>query len=259
MSNIGKFLEFSVHTDDILESLSFYKLLGFTERETSDAWSHKYAVVSDGVLSIGLHEREFDAPALTFVKPNLTKRARKMSDGGIDFSYLQLGDEAFNELRFNDRDRNPVMMVEARTYMGDEDEDNDSVLGTWFELSLPSKDAVRGAHFWAPLAPVILNVREEPTMHMRFDAGGIPVGLSESIALEGPSLCFRCPDRTALNASCERHGFELEMYPGYEGAFAVMRSPDGIALYLYDEDFLGEGIVVEESSDLSAFKDIVPD
>ncbi len=259
MSSIGRFLEFSVRTDDILESLSFFKLLGFGERETSDAWNHKYAVVSDGALSIGLHEREFDAPALTFVKPELAKRARKMTDGGIDFSYLQLGDEAFNELRFRDRDRNPVMMVEARTYTGDDEDDNDSVLGTWFELSLPSKDAVRGAHFWAPLAPVILNVREEPTMHMRFDAGGVPVGLSESIALEGPSLCFRCTDRAALNEACERHGFELDMYPGYEGAFAVLRSPDGVGLYLFDEDFLGEGIVVEESSDLSEFPDVATD
>ena len=137
MSGIGRFLEFSVRTDDILESLSFYKLLGFSERETSDAWSHRYAVVSDGVLSIGLHEREFDSPALTFVKPDLAKRARKMTDRGFEFSHMQLGDEAFNELRFSDRDRHALMMLEARTFYGDEEDDNDSLLGTWFELTLP--------------------------------------------------------------------------------------------------------------------------
>ena len=256
MSGIGRFLEFSVKTDDIIESLHFYKLLGFSELQTSDAWGHKYAVVSDGVLSIGLHEREFESPALTFVQPELAKRARKMADSGFDFSYMQLGEDAFNELRFSDRDRHTIMMLEARTFYGDDEDDNDSLLGTWFELTLPSKDVMRGARFWAPIAPAVTNVREEPTMHMRFEAGGVPVGLSESIALNGPSLCFRCPDRKVVAEACERHGFAIENFPGFEGAFAVLRSPDNVWLYLFDEDFLGEGIVVEESADLSEFPDL---
>ena len=31
MSSLGRFLEFSIRTPDILDSLSYYKLLGFTE------------------------------------------------------------------------------------------------------------------------------------------------------------------------------------------------------------------------------------
>ncbi|MDH5241429.1 MAG: hypothetical protein OEW73_11660, partial [Gammaproteobacteria bacterium] len=62
MSTIGRFLEFSVRAPDILESLYFYRTLGFVELEIGDMWSHKYAVVSDGELNIGLHDREFDAP-----------------------------------------------------------------------------------------------------------------------------------------------------------------------------------------------------
>jgi len=250
---LGRFLEFSVRSDDIIESLHFYKLLGFNELQCGDTWDHKYAVVSDGVLSIGLHERDFESPALTFVQPELAKRARSMADHGFDFSYLQLGEESFNELRFSDRDRHTIMMLEARTFYGNDEDDDDSLLGTWFELTLPAKDVMRAARFWAPIAPVVLNIREEPTMHMRFDAGGIPVGLSESIALHGPSLCFRCHDRESVAQACERHGFTMQTYPGFEGAFAAIRSPDNVCLYLFDEDFLGEGIEVEESGDLSEF------
>ncbi len=86
-------------------------------------------------------------------------------------------------------------------------------------------------------------------MHMRFDAGGIALGLSESIALHGPSLCFRCYDRDAVQASCERHGYETQKFPGYEGAFRAIKAPEGTCLYLFDEDFLGEGIEVDESDD----------
>ena len=75
MSTIGRFLELGVAAPDILESLHFYKTLGFTELETADVFPHKYAVVSDGELSIGLHDREFDAPAVTFVQQDLAKHA----------------------------------------------------------------------------------------------------------------------------------------------------------------------------------------
>ena len=253
MSGIGQFLELSVRTGDILESLNFYKSLGFSELETGDVWSHKYAAVSDGVLSIGIHEREFDAPAITFVQPELARHARSMSDHGFDFSYMHLDEDVFNELHLNDRDGHTIMMLEARTFYGAHEDDNDSLLGNWFELTLPVRDAMRSARFWAPIAPLVLRMREEPTMHMRFDAGGIALGLSESIALHGPSLCFKCYDRDAVNAICERQGYATQKFPGFEGAFKAIQAPEGTCLYLFDEDFLGESIEVDESDDLSDY------
>ena len=253
MSGIGKFLEFSVRCADIVHSLHFYKSLGFTELDTGETWPHKYAVVSDGVLSIGLHDRDFDSPAVTFVQPELAKHARSMADHGFDFSVMRLGEEVFNELHLNDRDGHTIMMLEARTFYGADEDDNNSACGSWFELTLPVRDAMRSARFWAPIAPVVLSMREEPTMHMRFDAGGIALGLSESIALHGPSLCFKCDDRSIAKDICKRHGFTTQKFPGYEGAFRAIQAPEGTCLYLFDEDFLGESIEVAESDDLSEF------
>ena len=253
MSVLGQFLEFSVRTPDIIESLGFYKLIGFTEREIGDVWTHKYAVVSDGLLNIGLHDRVFDAPATTFVHHNLAKRARKMTDHGFDFSFMRLGEDVFNELGLTDRDGHMVTMLEARTFTGTDEFDDDSALGTWFELSLPVGDAVRSARFWASVAPNLLRVREEPTTHMRFDAGGIALGLSESIALKAPSLCFRCHDKEALMHAIDKHGFDCEKFPGYEGAFLAVMAPEGTVLYAFEEDFLGDTYEVEESDDLSEF------
>ena len=255
MSRIGRFLELSVRTPDIIESLHFYKLLGFHEVETGEVWSHKYAAISDGVLSIGLHDREFDSPAVTFIQPELAKHARSMSDHGFNFTHMQLDEDAFNELRLNDHDGHSIMMLEARTFSGNDEDDNDSLCGNWFELTLPARDAMRSARFWAPIAPVVHTIREEPTMHMRFDAGGIALGLSESIALSGPSLCFKCHDRDAIDAACERYGFEKQKFPGFEGAFAALKAPEGTCLYLFDEDFLGEGIEVDETDDMTEFKE----
>jgi hypothetical protein len=253
MSSLGRYLEFSVHTPDILDSLGFYKILGFSELEIGDMWPHKYAVVSDGTLCIGLHDCEFNAPAITYVQQDLAKHARSMTDHGFDFGYMQLDEDAFNELSLADRDGHAITMLETRTFHHADDDDNDSACGTWFEVSLPVRDAVRSARFWASVAPVLLRVREEPTTHMRFDAGDAAVGLSESIALEGPSLCFKCHDKTALAALIERHGLEHEMYPGFEGAFVSIKAPEGTRLFVFNEDFLGETYEVDESGDVRDF------
>jgi len=253
MSTLGRFLEFSVRTPEILESLNFYRTLGFVELEIGDMWSHKYAVVSDGELNIGLHDRDFDAPAITFVQQDLAKHARSMADHGFDFSFMQLGEDAFNEIRFPDRDGHNIGMLEARTFHASEDAENDSACGSWFEMTLPVRDALRAAQFWAPIAPTLLEMREEPTTHMRFEADGVPLGLSESIALEGPSLCFKCPDRHGLMALLEQRGMDFEKFPGFEGAFVAIRAPEGTTLYAFEEDFLGEAYEVDESGDASDF------
>jgi hypothetical protein len=244
---LGRWLEISVRTDDILASLSFYKTLGFQELAIGDVWQHRHTVVSDGVLCIGLHEREFDSPALTFVQPDLAQHARAMADHGFDFSYLKLDGDVFNELQFVDCDGHAISMIEARTFSPPAEDLRDSVCGSWFELTLPARDALRAGRFWAPLAPHLLQLREEPTTHMRFDAAGLPLGLSESIALQRPALCFRCSERETLNLAVERLGLRHQKYPGFEGAFAVLEAPEGTQLYLFDQDFLGESYVVDES------------
>ena len=253
MSTLGRYLEFSLHTPDILESLGFYRMLGFSELEIGEVWPHKYAVVTDGVLCIGLHDQHFEGPSITFVQQDLAKHVRSMTDSGFDFRLVQLDEDAFNELGLDDRDGHRVTMLEARTFTGGDEFDNDSACGTWFELSLPARDAVHAARFWASVAPVVLQFREEPTTHMRFDAGGVAVGLSESIALESPSLCFRCQDKQALFDLIERHGLEHQKFPGYEGAFVSLKAPEGTTLFAFDEDFLGEAYEVEESDDSAIY------
>lgn len=253
MNTMGRFLEFSIRTPDILESLNFYKSLGFVELDIGDVWTHKYAVVSDGEIHIGLHDREFNTPAITFVQPNLAKRARKMADSGFDFSVMRLSEESFNELGFSDRDGHAVSMLEARTFNASDENEQDSRCGSFFELTLPVRDALRAGRFWAPIAPNLIDMREEPTTHMRFDANGLPLGLSESIALKAPSLCFKCPDRKALLGFLEQAALPYDKFPGFEGAFALIRAPEGTELFVFEEDFLGEAYEVDESGDLSEF------
>ena len=169
-----------------------------------------------------------------------------MADRGFDFTFLKIGADEFNQLGFRDRDKNAIRILEARTFaMPDEDTD-DSVCGSWFEIAIPAIDAVRGGHFWAPLAPKLLHLREEPTTHIRFDAGGISLGVSESIALNSPSPCFKSRDKATLTALIDRYGFKHKPYPGFEGAFVQLVAPEGTSLFIFDQDYLGESYEVDE-------------
>ncbi|MDH4072226.1 MAG: VOC family protein [Gammaproteobacteria bacterium] len=247
---LGKFLEISVHTPDILESLGFYKLLGFRELEVRDTWPHRYTVISDGELNIGLHDLPADeGPVLTFVHSQVAKEARAMADLGFEFETLHIDEDVFNELSFRSPDGHRIRMIEARTFSKADERAVDSLCGSFVELSLPVRDAMRAGRFWAPLAPEVLRVREEPTTHMRFNAAGLSLGLSESIALNGPALAFRCSDREAVWIALARHGFEHKEFPGYEGAFMVVTAPEGTDLFLFEEDFLGELYEVEETDE----------
>lgn len=235
---LGQFLEFSVHTRDILDSLAFYKALGFSELQIGDVWPYKYAVVSDGELCIGLHEREFDRPALTFVHRDLARHSRAMTDHGFDFTLLRVDNDVFNELGLHDNNGNAITMIEARTFSPPVEDIKKSICGSWFELSLPVKDAVRAGRFWAPLAPVVLEVRETPTPHLRFDAAGMPLGLTEHRALKKPAPCFVCDDLTSFLADAQRHGLNINTNPEYESAFLSINAPEGTTLYLFEADFL---------------------
>lgn len=247
MSPLGRFLEFSVHTPDIVDSLAFYKRLGFSELQIGDIWAHKYAVVSDGYICIGLHDRIFDGPSLTFVHQELAHHALSMANHGFEFAFLRLDEDVFNELGFADRDGHMITMLEARTFMAGDDDMPDSLCGKCLEATLPVRDALSAGRFWAPLAPKLLRLREEPTTHMRFNAGNIPLGLSESIALGQASLCFKCYDKAALRAVLEKESLKYKTFPGFEGAFVEITAPEGTTLFVFSEDFLGESYIVDET------------
>ena len=101
---------------DLHASKAWYESLGFTELESNDIYSHKYTVISDGELNIGLHSTEFDSPAVTFVQQDLARHARSMTKHGFEFNYLRLDEDVFNELGFRDFEGDAVCMVEARTF-----------------------------------------------------------------------------------------------------------------------------------------------
>ena len=113
---LGRFLEVSVETRDIRESVAFWERLGFSQCQTGDTWTHPYGVLTDGRIAIGLLEYRFPSPALTFVHAGLARHAGELESAGFVLAFRKLSDDAFNEVGLRDPARQMIAVLEARTY-----------------------------------------------------------------------------------------------------------------------------------------------
>ncbi|HVY80865.1 MAG TPA: VOC family protein, partial [Steroidobacteraceae bacterium] len=99
---LGRFHEVSLATPDIRASVEFYERLGFIQAQTSDTYSHPYGVLTDGRIFLGLHQRRFASPALTFVHAGIIAFADELEARGIELDSRRVGNEVFNEIGFRD-------------------------------------------------------------------------------------------------------------------------------------------------------------
>ena len=140
---LGRFHEISIATADIRESVEFYERLGFTQAETTDTWSHPYGVLTDGRIFIGLHQRRFPAPALTFVHEGIATFASELEARGIRSTSVARAMKSSTSSDFRIRTGSNVLVLEARTYSPvARTPEETSLCGYFTEYSLPA-DEVR--------------------------------------------------------------------------------------------------------------------
>jgi len=233
---IGRFLEVSVSTQNIQESLEFYQRLGFSEAEAGDLWSHRYAVVTDGRLFLGLHEYEFDSPSLTYVRPELDTYLGALRDHGVNFEFEKTGDDQFNEAGFLDPDGQMVTLLEARTFSPPATAVGlESLCGHFSEYTIPSRTTETAIAFWEPLGFVMTRQDDKPFPTATLTSELINVGFCQLAELRAPVLTFIEPDMAVRIAKLEFDGIEVSRpAPGRDAAeeSAVLTSPEGLALQL---------------------------
>src|SRR5437879_12828732 len=79
---LGIFHEASLAVDDVRGSLEFYERLGFSQAPTTATLTHRYGVLTDGRLFIGLHQRSGAPRALPFVRQGIASSRREFAPAG---------------------------------------------------------------------------------------------------------------------------------------------------------------------------------
>jgi predicted lactoylglutathione lyase len=232
---IGRFLELSVKTDDILVSIEFYERLGFRQLQVGETWSHPYAVLSDGRIHIGLHVYEFESPALTFVLPELASKLPHIERQGITFAFRKLAADEFNEAGFIAPDNQMLTLLEARTYSPASFDGTDfSLLGRLSEWSLPVHDLDRAVTVWESLGFRLAALYAEPHPRALLSGEDIAIGLHERPALRRPALCYTCPHLDSAMGTLLEQGMHMdtERSPVDEGPSFQLMSPEGLRILL---------------------------
>jgi catechol 2,3-dioxygenase-like lactoylglutathione lyase family enzyme len=192
---LGRFLEFSLATPDIQASLDFYTRLGFSQAEVGEAWSHPYAVVTDGRICLGLHQEAIPAPSLTFVKPDLLKHLEALEKQGLNFEFRRLGNDVFNEIGWFDPSGQLIRLIEARTFSPSKRVGTDtSRCGYFLEIALPTPILDVSKAYWEQFGFVGIDETEDPLPHVSCTSDFIDLGLYDPAHLRRSILRFEADD-----------------------------------------------------------------
>ncbi len=241
---LGRFLEFSLATPDIRASLDFYVKLGFSHAEAGEAWSHPYAVVTDGRICVGLHNHAQFAPSVTFVKPELLRHLEGFEKSGAVFEFRHLGNDVFNEVGWLDPAGHMVRLLEARTFSPSKRSDLDiSLCGYFVELALPTPDLELGKAFWERHGFVGMDEPNASLPHIACTSDTIDIGLYDSAQLQAPTLLFEVDDLRKTMANLGAGGITAagRVPAPLRGRAAMLHAPEGTAILLVAADAWSAG------------------
>jgi catechol 2,3-dioxygenase-like lactoylglutathione lyase family enzyme len=236
---LGRFLEVSIATDDIIASVQFYERLGFTQLTANDTWAHPYGVLSDGRLCIGLHQRPAHPAILSFVYPELAAHARQLRAAGFAEQSAQLGEGQFHQLQLRDPADQSITLLEARTFSPARNRQQESLCGWFSAFSMPAlgNDGVR--EFWERVGFVALAAQDTPFAHLPLTGDHLSLALHAPRTMAEPMLVFVDPGMPAKLAALENAGIarSSRLPRGLDAReHALVEAPEGTLLLLLNAD-----------------------
>jgi len=237
---LGTFHELSVAADDVREAVEFYERLGFVQAPTSDAIDHKYGVLTDGRLFIGVHHRTGPSLVLTFVRPGIARSLGAFAAAGIHLTHCRTGEEVFNEIAFADPFGQTVAVLEARTYSPVAREAGESSLcGHFAEVSLPVSDFAAAQSFWESLGFVAAEPPQAAYPHLTLTSDHLDLSFHRPRMCERPMLVFRDSGMRARIERLRDLGVPIRPAPvpaPSAQACALLETPEGTPLLLLEEE-----------------------
>ncbi len=231
----GRFLELAIATADIARSVQFYERLGFVQLPTSDAWPHRYGVLSDGRIHLGLHECSMPSPSLCFVLPELVQARARLAAAHIEPELARLGEEQLHQLRVRDPAGHAITLLEARTYSpAAPPTGGESLCGYFSHLSLPESDFKLARIFWERAGFVALPALKQPYAHLPLTSDWLDLGFHRPRTCERPLLVFECADLATRRERLAVLDIALssQLPRGVDGKRSVLiEAPEGTLLW----------------------------
>jgi catechol 2,3-dioxygenase-like lactoylglutathione lyase family enzyme len=232
----GRFLEIGIATRDIAASFPFYERLGFSQLMTSDAWPHRYGVLSDARLYLGLHERQMPSPAVTFVLPGLQGSLPALRADQIEPERAHLSEDSLHQVLLRDPGGTAVTLLEARTYSpAPQGSATQSLCGYFSHLSLPQSDFDAAREFWERAGFVALGEEDLPFAHLPLTSDHLDLAFHQRRTFDAPLLVFECADVAATMLRLDELAVRIskDLPRGLNPkSHCLLESPEGTGLLL---------------------------
>ena len=235
---LGRFLELSVATADVAGSLGFYESLGFVQASVGDAWSHPYAVITDGRMTLGLHGASDEVTQrFSFVTPDLRTKVDELESLGITVDRARLDEASLNEVEFRDPAGACVRLLEARTFSPPAlDATFESTLGYFEGYVLGTDDLAAAGTFWERFGFVAFQDAGDEELPPRLVASHRDVNLMFlELDLPGSTLCFSAADMQQRIVRLQDRGFTFERRVPralQKNGAAILQAPYGVQVLL---------------------------
>lgn len=237
---LGSFFQLHISTNDAASSISFYKLMGFTELASSKK-PFKQVVMSDGNFNILLAEDDFYG--LEYYAEDMKEKAAEIEGKGIDYVKvdLQLGETWYRVVK----DPNDFLMglvAEAPKYFDEIKNNEFEPRGNFAEISILSEKKKESVEFWEKFGFEKKRENENEGKGVSLSDGKMGMGFytrgSCSHYFEGPAIKLVDKNITKIIKDLKEAGLkfqeELEDNNGkLSGAIAL--SPEGQAFFLFNE------------------------
>jgi catechol 2,3-dioxygenase-like lactoylglutathione lyase family enzyme len=251
---LGHFLAIAIPTTDISASVQFYERLGFTQFPTGDAWPHRYGVLGDGRIHLGLHERteshaggrnghdtsQLEGPTVCFVHPGIAAQAERLQRSGLTPVQVHAAEESLHHLWLRDPAGHALLMQEARTFSPAPAAPGahiscSSLCGSFAQLSLPEPDFDAAQQFWERAGFVALAEEDAPYVHLPLTSDALDLAFHAPRSCDAALLVFECPDTAALAEPLQAQGIRpLARLPRglARAGNLLLEAPEGTRLLL---------------------------
>ena len=193
VSNL-RFLEYSIPVDNVLQSLEFFRTLGFSSLLTNDIRSYAYGVITDGRCFLGLHQRdEFSQltqqPRFCFVHDEIAPIVRYLNDRNYQIIDSQLDEDSFQQAIFHGPNHSVINVLAARSFsLPAKDDCKDSLLGHFSGFTIPTSNLEASSKFWEGLELLVMPILDEQAISV--SANRLNMLLVENTTHRLPGLLF---------------------------------------------------------------------
>jgi hypothetical protein len=237
---LGNLFQLHISTNDAGSSISFYKLMGFTQL-ASIKKPFKQVVMSDGRLNILLAEDDFYG--LEYYAEDMQEKAAEIEGKGIDYVNvdLQLGDTWYKVVK-DPNDFLIGLVAEAPEYFNEIKNNDFEPRGSFREISILSEKKKESVEFWEKFGFEKKNDNGAEGKGISLSDGKMGIGFytrgSCSHYFEGPAIKLVDKNMQKIINDLKEAGLkfqeELKDNNGkLSGAIAL--SPEGQAFFLFSE------------------------